>query len=119
MFTEDLRCVRRWGYSCELTGLGVWMGGTLWSMCCSPPSAVLTLAAILPGRDRQSHLTGDVSPAPSLTAGGRTGGRPVPPAVPHEAPAPTTQGRGFPVLSDPKASDPKEFGKVILEGTQT
>ena len=36
--------------------------------------------------------------------------------VVHEAPAPTTQGRGFLVLSDPNASDSK---KVILEGTQT
>ena len=61
----------------------------------------------------------DVSPAPSLTAGGKTGGGSVPPVVPHEAPAPMTQGRGFPVLSDPKASDSKEFGKIILEGTQT
>ena len=96
------------------------MGGTLWSMCCSRPPAVLTLAAtILPGRDRQSYLTGDVSPTPSLTAGGRTGGGSVPPVFLHEAPAPTTQGRGFPVLSDPNASDSKEFGKVILEGTQT
>ena len=107
------------GISCELSGHGVWMGGTLWPMCCSRPSAVLTLASILPGRDRQSYLTGDVSPAPNLTAGGRTGKGSIPLVVLHEAPAPTTQGRGFPVLSDANASDSKEFGKVILEGTQT
>ena len=70
-------------------------------------------------QDRQSYLTGDVSPAPNLTAGGRTGKGSVPLVVLHEAPAPTTQGRGFPVLSDANASDSKEFGKVILEGTQT
>lgn len=97
----------------------MWMGATLWSVYCSRPLAVLTLATVLPGRDRQSYLTGDVSPAPNLTAGGRTGVGSVPLVVLHEAPAPTTQGRGFLVLSDPNASDSKEFGKVILEGTQT